>query len=208
MRTAVIQDVDGLRQYLKASAPWIAQTHAVLPSGNALLDRLLDGGFPKGALTVLTGLLGAGRMTIAAKLLARETKAGRPVAWVDAQRTLYPPALALEGVDLSRLLMVRASQSRGVFAMQQIIDSGAFSVVVASGLERELGSASVRRAQTASAGRGVSTILIVDPQTSASITHAALKLRVIRRSPGVLVEVEKSRSQLLGKRALIDRAGS
>jgi hypothetical protein len=206
MHAPVLRDVETIRQYLKAKAPAqfsLSQRSDGRSTGIPVIDRLLDGGLPKGAITVLTGPSGAGRTTLAAQVLAEETRSMKPVAWVDARATLYPPALEQAGVDLSRMLMVRGVAERGLFAIEQILESGAFGVVIASGLEANLSQAGLRRVQSASEGSGASTILVLDPHASASVTNAALKLRVSRRGNGLQVEVEKARSELVGRRAVV-----
>lgn len=201
MNAPVLRDVESIRCYLKARAPRLPERTDGRSTGLPEIDRLLEGGLPKGAITVLTGPLGAGRMTIAARALAEETKATRPVAWVDARGTLYPPALAQAGVDLSRMLMVRGVRERGLFAVEQILESGAFGIVVASGLESHLSQAGLRRVQMASEASNATTIFVLE--ASAAVTNAALKLRVSRRAGGVQVEIEKARGELAGRRALL-----
>jgi hypothetical protein len=200
-----IQDLDALKRYLRDKAPIVRPPKDVVATGLESLDRLLEGGLPRGAITLITGLSGMGRMTIAARAMAVETRGEHAVAWVDGKGTAYPPALALEGVDLSRLLMVRGDE-RAVNAAHQIIDSGAFGVVVASGLDPFLSPSSIRRIQTASEGRSVCTILIVEPTAASSISNAELKLKVMRRSRGLWVEVDKHRSQTMGKKTFVELA--
>jgi hypothetical protein len=204
MHAPVLRDVESIRQYLKAKSPILPERTDGRSTGMPGIDRLLDGGLPKGAISVLTGPSGAGRTTIAARILAEETRSLRPVAWVDAKGTLYPPALEQAGVDLSRLLMVRGVRERGLFAVEQILESGAFGVVITTGLESCLSQAGLRRVQSASEGSGASTIFILEPHASASVTNAAIKLRVSRRGNGVQVEVEKAKGDLVGRRAVLD----
>lgn len=205
MHAPVLRDVESIRQYLKAQNPSLGLSRAdeTRATGIPEIDRLLDGGLPKGAITVFTGSSGAGRMTIAAQAAAEETRAGRAVAWVDASGTLYPPALHQAGVDLSRVLMVRGVRERALFAAEQILASGAFGLVVVSGLD-SLSQAALRRVQTSSEGSNASAVLILESHASASVTNAALKLKIARRASGIQVEVEKSRSELVGRRTLLE----
>lgn len=176
---------------------------AFLASGIEALDGLLEGGFPKGGITVLSGPAGAGRMTLAARVVARETRAGRPAAWIDAKSSLYPPALSLAGVDLDRVLMVRGARERAFFATEQIIASGGFGVVVATGLDEWIAPARLRRLQSATEGTNTATILVLEPRAAADVQNVELKLKLARKAQGIQVEVEKHRLGALGRRALI-----
>jgi hypothetical protein len=162
--------VEELRRYLARTAPFQREAHEP------------GDGLPKGAITVLTGDRGAGRLTYAAKLAAEETRASRPVAWVDARGTLYPPALAEQGVDLARVLMVRSEDERVVYAAEQIVSSGAFKLVIATGLDALLTQSRARRLQLEAEGQAVSVLLVLDPPAAARITNAALKLQLSRLS--------------------------
>jgi hypothetical protein len=195
--------VEVLRQYLVAHAPFVG-ARGRASSGHEPLDRLLDGGFPQGGLTVLTGPSGSGQLTVATMLLAEETRAGRPVAWVDVRGSVYPPALASRGVELSRMLMVRGAPDRALYAAEQLIASGLFGAVVASGLERQLGPAALRRLQTSTEGSRTATVLVLEPAAAAQVTHAALRLQLVRRAGGLSVEVEKDRSgRAVGRRGVV-----
>jgi recombination protein RecA len=161
--------VEELRQRLSRSAPYLGERPT------------LSRGIPKGAITILTGDRGAGRLTFAAKIAAEETKASRPIAWIDAKGTLYPPALAAAGVELSRVLMVKSEDERVVYAAEQIVSSGAFGLVVATGLDSLLTPSRARRLQLGAEGQQVSLLLVLDPPAARRITNAALKLDISKR---------------------------
>ena len=198
-----VQDLTAIRAYLKSHAPFLSDREDV-SSGSQALDRLLLGGLPRGSLTVITGEVGTGRMTLAAQALCQETQRGRPVAWVDGQGMLYPPALALQGLDLQRLLIVRKAAERSVYALEQILESGAFGMVAASGLDRMLNPSRLRRIQTATEGARVCTLLVLEPRAAERVTTAALKLRLTRRHRGIQVQVEKDRTgRAIGRRTVL-----
>ncbi|MEL7367284.1 MAG: hypothetical protein AAFN74_00085 [Myxococcota bacterium] len=197
------QNLTAIRDYLKTHAPFLSDREDV-SSGSTSLDSLLMGGFPKGSLTVVTGDLGTGRMTLVAHALREMTQQGRPVAWVDGEGTLYPPALSAQGVDLQRMLVVRKAKERSVYALEQIIESGFFSAVAASGIDRLLNPSRLRRIQTATEGARVCTLLVLDPSAAQQVTTAALKLRLTRRHRGIQVVVEKDRTgRAIGRRGFL-----
>lgn len=202
MQTAV-QSVEGLRRYISRTAPFQGEREGKR-TGLSGLDHLLGRGLPKGGLTLLTGPPGTGRLTLAARIAAEETKAARPVAWVDAKGTLYPPALAAEGVALERMLMVRSTSDRVVYAAEQIVGSGAFGLVVANGLDALLSPPRARRLQTATESGRCSVLLILDPPAAARCTNATLELHLSRRHRSIMVKVEKDRTGFAtGRRALV-----
>lgn len=81
--------------------------------GVAEVDAALGGGFPVGAITELTGKDSSGHTTLALSTLAKVTQGGESCAYVDASDTLDPLSAAALGVDLRRLLWVRAGVTKG-----------------------------------------------------------------------------------------------
>jgi circadian clock protein KaiC len=70
MQTAAVEE---LRRFLSRTAPFYGEREGK-KSGLDTLDQLLGGGLPKGAITILTGDRGAGRLTLAARIAAEETE--------------------------------------------------------------------------------------------------------------------------------------
>ena len=119
---------------LPASAP------AGVPTGFGALDQALPwrGWPPDGLSEVLTGQPGAGLALLLPMLVALGHADGaRQPRWlllVDPPFVPYAPALAARGIDLTRLVIVRAG-AEGPWAMEQALRSGACAVVV--GWERK-----------------------------------------------------------------------
>ena len=185
--------IDDLRAHLKAKAPFLS-SQQTRSTGDAQLDRLLNGGFPKEGLTVLAGRPGSGRSTIAARFVASHTELSRPAAWIDPEALLYPPALLAHGVDLDRLLVVRGAHERSWYAAEQVIESGAFQAVVITGAERRLDASTARRLQLASEGARVSTLLVVEARTAQRISQSALTLHLTRGASAIQIDITRDRS--------------
>lgn len=83
-----------------------------VPTGNAAIDALLNGGFPVGAVTEMFGPECSGRTTLALSLVAQVTQANRVCAWIDVSNTLSPESAVASGVDIKRLLWVRCGVSK------------------------------------------------------------------------------------------------
>ena len=78
-----------------------------VPTSIPELDRLLEGGFPAGAVATLEGETGA--WSLAAGLVARATRRNLVAILDDGE--LYPPALAEAGASLERVLVVPARKA-------------------------------------------------------------------------------------------------
>jgi hypothetical protein len=90
----------------KASLPSLPVEGSVATSIPEL-DRLLEGGFPPGAVATLEGTIG--RWSVAAGLVAATTR--RSLVAILDDGTLYPPSLAEAGVRLERVLVVPARKA-------------------------------------------------------------------------------------------------
>lgn len=79
----------------------------IAATGICMVDELLEGGLPLGAITEIVGPECSGRTSLALSFTARMTQTGKVCAWIDVTNALHPESAAATGVDLSRLLWVR-----------------------------------------------------------------------------------------------------
>jgi len=79
----------------------------VAATGILIVDELLNGGLPLGAITEIVGAESSGRTSLALSFLARMTQAEKICAWIDVSDSLDPESAAAAGVDMLRLLWVR-----------------------------------------------------------------------------------------------------
>jgi RecA/RadA recombinase len=91
----------------------------LLPTGISEVDTMLGGGLPLGGVTEIIGPVCSGRSTLALSVLAGVTGQGAAgqgaaAAYVDVSDALDPFSAAAMGVDLGRLLWVRAGGSEFV----------------------------------------------------------------------------------------------
>jgi hypothetical protein len=80
----------------------------LLPTGIAEVDTMLGGGLPLGGVTEIIGPVCSGRSTLVLSVLAGITGQGATAAYVDVSDALDPLSAAAMGIDLGRLLWVRA----------------------------------------------------------------------------------------------------
>jgi hypothetical protein len=98
----------------------------LLPTGIAEVDTMLGGGLPLGGVTEIIGPVCSGRSTLVLSVLAGITGQGQgsagqgaAAAYVDVSDALDPLSAAAMGVDLGRLLWVRAGGSELMEPMTQ-----------------------------------------------------------------------------------------
>ena len=97
-----------------------------IPTGIEVLDEIL-GGWPCPGISLIEGRPGLGRLGLVLPVLRDLTHEGRWVPIVDGADWLHPPGL--DGVDLSRLILIRPG-SRVGWTATQLIRSGGFPLVV------------------------------------------------------------------------------
>jgi RecA/RadA recombinase len=98
-------------------------------SGLPELDALLGGGWPRAALSELTGRRSSGRTSVLLATLARAARAGEATALVDAGGALDPRAAAACGVPLPRLLWIRCTPAQALKAVDLVLGAGGFDVL-------------------------------------------------------------------------------
>jgi recombination protein RecA len=94
-------------------------------------DAALEG-FPRGAITELTGPASSGRTSLVQSFLAAATTDGEYCALIDASNNFDPQSAAAAGADLTRLLWVRCS-GNPEHAMQcadRLIHAGGWGAVI------------------------------------------------------------------------------
>jgi recA bacterial DNA recombination protein len=87
---------------------------------------------PRGAITEISGPVSSGRTSLIHAILARATEAGECCAMVDGAGAFDPCSATQAGVDLMRLLWVRANGrfEAALKAADLILHSGGFGVIV------------------------------------------------------------------------------
>ena len=90
-----------------ALTPSARTIYETASTGIPVLDSLLDGGLPVGAISEISGQESSGRTSLALSFLAQRTQDAQVCAWVDAGDALDPESAAANGVDLRQLLWVR-----------------------------------------------------------------------------------------------------
>jgi hypothetical protein len=104
-------ETDLQHRYPSALTPPAQIIREVAPTNITAIDEIINGGFPVGAITELTGPLSSGKTTIAQSFVAGHTNEGNFCAWVDANDAFDPESAAANGVSLKHLLWVRCNNT-------------------------------------------------------------------------------------------------
>ena len=180
-----------------------AARQPVWSSGFSRLDEgLPGGGWPRsGLIEVLPARFGVGELKLLLPALAALTTGpeARWSAWVAPPLSPFTPALAAAGVELSRLLIVRAQGRECLWAFEQALGSGACDSVLA--WARHAPPRQIRRLHLA-AQRGNALGVLFRPRASVREASAAmLRVAVEPLERGVRVTLLKSRG---GARGALD----
>jgi cell division inhibitor SulA/protein ImuA len=200
---------EALQHLLERHPLWrgaaLAQAPEALATGFAALDaELPGGGWPVGALTeLLAGAPGIGELGLVLPALARLTAAGRHVVCLAPPHAPYAPALAAAGVDLTRLLVVRASGRDALWAAEQALRSGGCAAL-AAWLARPRYSELQRLAVAAEAGRSAAW-LYRPPQAASESSPACLRLALEPAQPGLAVRIVKRRGAPFTRALYLER---
>lgn len=95
-----------------------------------LLDRLEEGGLPRGSLIELSGRGSTGRFTLALAALSAATRMGESAAMIDLGDHLDPQGASAAGAELSRLLWVRPHSVKEAMTAAEMVLAAGFSFVV------------------------------------------------------------------------------
>jgi protein ImuA len=210
--------VNALARLLEHPGIWRGRSLSridTLSSGFPELDaRLAGGGWPKvGLVEILATHLGSGELRLLLPLLAAVSQQpqARWCTWIAPPLSPYAPALAARGVNLSRILVVRAPvrMPKGPewapeWATEQALISGACDVVL-TWITQPLKPRIVRRLQLATQ-RGRTLAFLLRPwsaRVAREPSHALLRLGVEPQSngnsSGVRLSILKSRGGATGE---------
>lgn len=199
MASAALRHLETLLQARKLASTLSAQAivRAVAPSGLVDLDRQLQGGWPAGALSEITGARSTGRTRVLISTLASAARQGQVVALVDAFDRFDPRSAAEAGLDLDRLLWVRGASftvelarpmmldravTHAVRAFDLILRAGGFGVVALdlsdapTRIVRSLPSATWLRLAHVNDGRPTVGLIVVDVPVGRSARGVSVRL--------------------------------
>ena len=165
---------------------------AGIASGFDAFDEVL-GGWPPGALVELIAQReGIGEVSILLPALARLSKDERWIALINPPYIPYAPALFHAGVDLAKLVVIRATGSADtLWSMEQALRSGTCSAVL--GWPAVMTEQAIRRLQLATETGGALGVYFTQPRATPRTSPVPYRLRIDGSIDSVRVEVLKRR---------------
>src|SRR5437762_11645129 len=91
------------------------RSELVIATGTSL-DRVIAGGLAAGEPVAFVGPASVGKLTLALRAAASAQSQGGMVAWIDPTASFDPLAAERNGVDLERLVVVRAPRDATALA--------------------------------------------------------------------------------------------
>jgi hypothetical protein len=193
-----------LARLLQHPALWRGRSLArreTFPSGFPALDAALPGGgWPRsGLVEVLIPRHGIGELSLWLPLIAQRTSRpeGRWCAFIAPPHQLFAPAFAAAGVDLTRLLIVKARP--GLWSFEQALRSSACDLAFCW-LERAT-PRELRRLSLATEQGATPAILFRHSEARREASPASLRLLLAPLPNGLSVQLLKSRG---GSRAPVE----
>ena len=176
--------LEALNQLLDKADVWVGnqqeQAYPAVTSGFTELDaELPGGGWPRGALTeIMTDQEGIGELQLLMPALARMSQEGRWVALIAPPYVPYAPALAIHGIDLSHVLVIRpkTNQQDSLWAVEQALRAGTCGAVIS--WSRDISDKQLRRLQLAAEEGDAMGVLFRPVQCAKQSSPAALRLQL------------------------------
>jgi len=195
--------ISALRALLKQKFPGTTQHDkpdlGSLPTGVPGIDRLLPGGLPRGAVSLLSGPPSSGKTGAALRVVANLTTDGGQVAWVH-RGAFSAASAAWAGVAPRNLLQVQAeSSSEALRCADFLLRWQAFHLVVLDWVGRGGHGSRWSRLQHLVTDSPGALLVIApspgpgDPLRFVSSVHLAFERAPDRPAEQVVIELDKTR---------------
>ena len=223
VRVCRAQEIESLLNHLGSQlirGGGVSERPSRLPIGRPEVDRILGGGFPLGALSEVSGASSSGRTSLSLALLANTTRRGELAGCVDTADAFDPPSAERLGVDLNRVLWVRArtEAERGsqaaLRATERLLQTEGFPLVLldwTGSLPAPPVASWIRLTRLAAASR--STLLLLSSERLAG-PHAEMAVRMepararFSGTPALLEELETRMLLVRNRHGPIDPTAS
>lgn len=156
----------------------LVETRGRRPTGIAALDELLGGGWPRAALSEISGRRSSGRTAIVRAALGAAIAAGQATALVDTGGTLDARAAAASGLALHELLWIRCAPAQALKAIDLVVAAGGFGLAVLDLCDAQLRvpDAAWVRLRHAARAQGTTVLVATGARRLGSFSAAAVEL--------------------------------
>jgi hypothetical protein len=149
------------------------------------IDTLIHGGFPRAALSEISGSPSSNRTALVVSTLARAFDAGECCAWIDSGGTFDPESAAEAGLQLNRLLWIncKGNPEHALKAADLLLHGGGFGLLVfdvgdvAEGMLRRMPMASWFRLRLAAEKTGTALIALTPTPQTRSCSAVCVELK-------------------------------
>lgn len=157
-----------------------------IPTGIPAIDKLTEGGIPRGTLTEICGTESTGRTSLVFALLGQATQRGECCAWIDTGGAFDPVSAMEAGVDLDRVLWVNCAGNaqHALKSTDLLIQAGGFGLVVldmadtADAIARRIPLASWFRLRHAAERTGAALVAVERQINARSCSTLQIEMRV------------------------------
>lgn len=178
-----------------------------IPTGFDALDaELPEGGWPTQGMTeLLCDQMGGGEVSLLLPPMTAATHESRSVGWINPPCLPYAPALANAGLDISRLMIVRAaSPAETLWAAEQALRSGALGTVLLW-LKQHVDYASLRRLHLAAEAGNCAAFVYRSTGFATHPSPAPLRLFVEMEDSAPVLTIIKRRGMMTSRRIRLNR---
>ena len=152
---------------------------APLPTGLPPLDALLNGGLPRGVITVLSGGVSSGVSPLTLHLLASTQQAGQLAAFLDLPHGFDALAALRAGVRLDDLLLARPTAVSDALGLAyDLLCEGSCGLIVIAAGGAALPDPALRLLSNAAARSSSALVCLTTPE--APVPGAGLSLSIAR----------------------------
>ena len=157
-----------------------------IPTGIAAIDKLTEGGIPRGTLTEICGTESTGRTALVFALLGQATQRGECCAWIDAAGAFDPVSAVEAGVNIDRVLWVNCggNAQHALKSTDLLIQAGGFGLVVldmadtADAMARRIPLASWFRLRHAAERTGAALVAVERQMNARSCSTLQIEMRL------------------------------
>lgn len=161
------------------------KSHQPFVCGVSEIDTLMQGGFPRAALSEISGSLSSNRTALVVSTLARAFDTGECCAWIDGGGTFDPESAAEAGLQLNRLLWIncKGNPEHALKATDLLLHGGGFGLLVfdvgdiAEGILRRMPMALWFRLRLAAEKTGTALIVLTPAPQTRSCSAVCLELK-------------------------------